>query len=133
MKKKLSKTVIGLDGIVQQPITFTSIKHNLENNIGAGTSQFVLSGISSVQPRDVLKIDNEYMKVEQVGFASVGLGTINDSKDVALGICTLPVVRVARGSLGISAADHNADSEVRVHRGSFNIVDSTVWLSLIHI
>ena len=79
MKKKLSKTVIGLDGIVQQPITFTSIKHNLENNIGAGTSQFVLSGISSVQPRDVLKIDNEYMKVEQVGFASVGLGTINDS------------------------------------------------------
>ena len=127
MKKKLSKTVIGLDGIVQQPITFTSIKHNLENNIGAGTSQFVLSGISSVQPRDVLKIDNEYMKVEQVGFASVGLGTINDSKDVALGICTLPVVRVARGSLGISAADHNADSEVRVHRGSFNIVDSTVW------
>ena len=87
----------------------------------------MLSGISSVQPRDVLKIDNEYMKVEQVGFASVGLGTINDSKDVALGICTLPVVRVARGSLGISAADHNADSEVRVHRGSFNIVDSTVW------
>tara|TARA_Y100001968_G_C19454156_1_gene770984 strand:+ start:2796 stop:18506 length:15711 start_codon:yes stop_codon:yes gene_type:complete len=127
MTKKLSKTVIGLDGIVQQPITFTAISHELDGAIGAATSQFVLSGISSIQPRDVLKIDNEYMKVEQVGFASVGLGTINDSKDVALGICTLPVVRVQRGSLGIPAIEHDDESVARVHRGSFNIVDSTVW------
>ena len=127
MTKKLSKTVIGLDGIVQQPITFTSIEHTLDGAIGAGTSQFVLSGISSVQPRDVLKIEGEYMKVEQVGFASVSDGTINDSTDVALGICTLPVVRVNRGSLGIAATSHADTTATRVHRGSFNIVDSTVW------
>ena len=127
MTKKLSKTVIGLDGIVQQPITFTSIEHTLDGAIGAGTSQFVLSGISSVQPRDVLKIDSEYMKVEQVGFASISTGTINDSTDVALGICTLPVVRVNRGSLGIGATSHADTTATRVHRGSFNIVDSTVW------
>ena len=29
MRKQLSKTIIGLDGVVQQPITFTSITHNL--------------------------------------------------------------------------------------------------------
>jgi hypothetical protein len=127
MTKKLSKTVIGLDGIVQQPITFTSIEHTLDGAIGAGTSQFVLSGISSVQPRDVLKVANEYMKVEQVGFASVSDGTINDSTDVALGISTLPVVRVRRGSLGIAATSHVDTTYARVHRGSFNIVDSTVW------
>ncbi|AAX44489.1 baseplate wedge initiator [Prochlorococcus phage P-SSM2] len=127
MTKKLSKTVIGLDGIVQQPITFTSIEHTLNGAIGAATSQFVLSGISSVQPRDVLKIENEYMKVEQVGFASISDGTINDSADVALGICTLPVVRVNRGSLGIAATSHADTTATRVHRGSFNIVDSTVW------
>ena len=127
MTKKLSKTVIGLDGIVQQPITFTSIEHTLDGAIGAGTSQFVLSGISSVQPRDVLRIDNEYMKVEQVGFSSLPEGTINDSTDVALGICTLPVVRVNRGSLGIAATSHLDTTATRVHRGSFNIVDSTVW------
>jgi len=127
MGDKLSKTVIGLDGIVQQPISFTAINHTLDANIGAATSQFVLSGISSIQPRDVLKVDNEYMKIEQVGFSSLPEGTINDSTDVALGISTLPVVRVSRGSLGIGATPHNAAANARVHRGSFNIVDSTVW------
>tara|TARA_B100000214_G_scaffold375344_1_gene361268 strand:+ start:1906 stop:16431 length:14526 start_codon:yes stop_codon:yes gene_type:complete len=127
MTKKLSKTVIGLDGIVQQPITYTTIEHTIRDAIGAGTSQFVLSGISSVQPRDVLKIQNEYMKVEQVGFSSLPEGTINDSTDVALGISTLPVVRVRRGSLGIGATPHSEGIAARVHRGSFNIVDSTVW------
>jgi len=127
MTKKLSKTVIGLDGIVQQPITFTSIEHTLDGAIGVGNSQFVLSGISSVQPRDVLKIGPEYMKIEQVGFSSLPEGTINDSTDVALGICTLPVVRVGRGSLGIAATTHTDGTATRVHRGSFNIVDSTVW------
>ena len=127
MTKELSKTVIGLDGIVQQPITFTSIEHTLDGAIGAATSQFVLSGISSVQPRDVLKIENEYMKVEQVGFSSLPEGIINDSTDVALGISTLPVVRVRRGSLGIGATPHDDTTAARVHRGSFNIVDSTAW------
>ena len=127
MTKKLTKTVIGLDGIVQQPVTYTTIEHTLDGAIGAGTSQFVLSGISSVQPRDVLKVENEYMKVEQVGFSSLPEGTINDSTDVALGISTLPVVRVRRGSLGIGATPHSDGIAARVHRGSFNIVDSTVW------
>ncbi len=127
MTKKLSKTVIGLDGIVQQPITFTTIEHHTRDAIGAGTSQFVLSGISSVQPRDVLKIGEEYMKVEQVGFSSLPEGIINDSKDVSLGISTLPVVKVRRGSLGIGATPHAGVSTAMVHRGSFNLVDSTVW------
>ena len=67
------------------------------------------------------------MKVEQVGFSSLPEGTINDSTDVALGICTLPVVRVRRGSLGIGATPHDDTTAARVHRGSFNIVDSTAW------
>ena len=129
MEKPLTKTIIGLDGVVQQPITFTSISHTLDANIGAATSQFVLSGISSIQPSDVLKVNDEFMKIEQVGFASVVNGIINDADDVAAGIATLPVVKVERGVLGISASSHSANDVVRIHRGSFNIVD----LSLIHI
>ena len=127
MTKKLSKTVIGLDGIIQQPITYTAIEHNLVGLITSGTPQFVLSGISSIQPRDVLKVGPEYMKVEQIGFSSLPQGTINKADDIAAGICTLPVVRVRRGSLGIGATEHADGSEARVHRGSFNIVDSTAW------
>ena len=66
------------------------------------------------------------MKVTQVGFASLPAGTINDSTDVALGISTIPVVKVVRGSLGIGATPHTDDSVVQLHRGSFNIVDSKV-------
>ena len=121
MSNKLSKTVIGLDGIIQQPITYTSIKHTLSNDIGIGLSQFSLSGISSVQPRDVLKIDDEYMKVVEVGFATETGATINSFNG------TIPEVKVIRGSLGVSAGVHTATTSVQVHRGSFNIVDSTLW------
>ena len=41
--KKLTKTVIGLDGIVQQPINFTPIAHTLIHNsgsIGVGINTF---------------------------------------------------------------------------------------------
>ena len=100
MRKPLTKTIIGLDGVVQQPITFTSITHNFgifdgfthNSTIGIGLSQFVLSGISSIQPTDFLKLNGEYMKVTEVGFSSTPTGTINDTTDVSLGIATLPVV-----------------------------------------
>ena len=63
------------------------------------------------------------MKVEQVGFATEVDATINSSEDWA----SIPVVRVKRGALGIDASTHSAGDEVRIHRGSFNIVDSTAW------
>ena len=129
MTKQLTKTIIGLDGVVQQPINFTSITHTLDSNIGIGLSQFVLSGISSVQPRDFLKINDEYIKVTEVGFSSTPTGIINDSTDVSLGIATLPVVKVERGQLGIAATSHSANDLARVHRGAFNIVDSTVFFA----
>ena len=66
MREPLTKTIIGLDGVVQQPISFTSITHTLDSNIGIGLSQFVLSGIGSVAPTDFLKIGEEYVKVTEV-------------------------------------------------------------------
>ena len=59
MNKQLTKTMIGLDGVVQQPITFTSIAHTLDAFDGFNMqlvlvySQFVLSGIGSIQPSDI--------------------------------------------------------------------------------
>ena len=54
MSKQLTKTMIGLDGVVQQPITFTSIAHTLDSSINSSATQFVISGIGSIQPTDVL-------------------------------------------------------------------------------
>tara|TARA_B100000575_G_scaffold294411_1_gene310169 strand:+ start:13 stop:12861 length:12849 start_codon:yes stop_codon:yes gene_type:complete len=137
MRNQLTKTIIGLDGVVQQPINFTTISHTLgvfdgfthNSTVGVGLTQFVLSGISSIQPADFLKINDEYVKVTEVGLSSTPTGIINDATDVALGIATLPVVKVERGQLGIAATTHSANDTARVHRGSFNIVDSTVFFS----
>ena len=127
MNKQLTKTIIGLDGVVQQPISFTSIAHTLDASITATTTQFVLSGIGSIQPSDILKVNDEYMKITQVGLSSLATGTINDAVDVAAGIATLPVVKVERGVLGVGATSHAANDNARVHRGSFNIVESSVY------
>ena len=123
MNKQLTKTIIGLDGVVQQPITFTSITHTLgifdgfthNSTVGLGLTQFVLSGISSIQPTDFLKLNGEYMKVTEVGFSSTPTGTINDSTDVSLGICTLPVVKVERAQLGIAATTQTANDLSLIH------------------
>ena len=128
MTKKLSKTLIGLDGVTQQPVTFTSLTHTLSVNIGAATTQFSLSGISSISTFDVLKINDEFMKIIEVGFSSTsdGSGKIDDQLNISEGLSTVPTVRVQRGSLGIGATSHDSGDIVRIHRGSFNIVDSKV-------
>ena len=131
--KKLTKTVVALDGIVQQPIAFTPINHLLENNNGgitAGISTFNLSGISSVQPRDLLRIDDEYMKVVEVGLSTNVngqlLGPINGI--IAAGAAaTYPTVSVVRGIVGSAATTHTDGAEVRIYRGAINIVKNEIF------
>ena len=129
---KLSKTVISLDGIVQQPLAFTPISHSLDYNSGSinsGISTFNLSGISSIQPKDVLKIDDEYMKVVEVGFSTnVGgslLGPINGIIQAGAA-ATFPTVSVVRASFGTTAISHNDGANVQIYRGAMNIVGSKV-------
>ena len=131
--KKLTKTVIALDGIVQQPITFTPINHQLLHNnggINVGIATFNLSGISSIQPRDILKIDDEYMKVVEVGLSTNAngqiLGPINGI--IASGAAaTHPTVSVVRGVAGTASTSHTDGSNVQIFRGSINIVDNQVY------
>lgn len=130
--KKLSKTVIAIDGIVQQPITFTPINHKLDFNAGGisvGISTFNITGISSIQPRDILRVDDEYMKVIEVGLSTnVGgqvLGPINGL--IAAGVAaTFPTVAVQRGSVGSAATSHIDGSTVQIYRGALNIVGNEV-------
>jgi hypothetical protein len=124
MTKKLSKTIISLDGIVQQPVTYTPISHTLNYNSGsinAGISTFNLSGISSIQLRDLLKIDDEFMKVVDVGVSTnVGgslLGPINGILENPIpAVNTFPTVSVVRASVGSTATEHSDGANVQVYR-----------------
>ena len=122
MKKKLEKSLITVNGVNQYPIIWTPINHTLEYNygsIGAGTTFLALSGIASVAPRDLIRLDDEYLRV-----INVGLGTTNTGP--VTGVGTIPIVEVNRGFVGSSATTHNDGIEARIYRGAYNIVGNKI-------
>ena len=125
MKKKNEKVLITIDNVVQYPLLFTPTSHTLSGNdgqISAASSIFSLSGISTIVPRDILKIDNEYM-----GIINVGLGTTNAGPITNNGSFNL--VEVRRGFVGSSATSHTDSTQARIYKGSYNIVDNKIFFS----
>ena len=119
MKKRNEKAIITLNGVVQSPLLKTPLSEQTMQSVGAGVTIIQLSGISSVRPADILRVDDEYMKVN-----IVGLGSTNTAGVGVIG--TLPIVEVERGFVGTSATSHTQFSSVSVYRGSFNITDSVI-------
>lgn len=122
MYEKNSKCIITVDDIIQYPLLYTSVEHILQNNGGSidtTTTIFSLSGISTINPRDLLKIDNEYVYVTNVGLGTSSVGPITFSG-------SFPLVEVDRGSVGSSATTHTDGTSVRVFRGSYNIVGDKI-------
>ena len=125
MYKKLEKSLIDIDGIIQSPLSFTPINTTLNYNGGQITNSstiFGVSGIASVVPSNILKIDNEYMNVVSAGFGTTSIGPIT-------GLGTFPLLEVARGFVGSAATTHIDGSEVRIYSGSFNIVGSKIYFT----
>jgi len=123
MKKKLEKALITVDGVTQYPLMYTPLVFNLENNgggtIGAGVSYLSLSGISSIRPRDILKVDEEFLEIQNVGLGTTTSGPIT-------GLGTFPIINVSRGFVGSSATTHLDGSEARIYKGAFNIVGNKI-------
>jgi hypothetical protein len=125
MSKKLEKSIISIDGIVQKPITYTPINYILENNGGGITDSaeiFAISGISTIRPNDLFKIDDEYANVLSVGFGTTSSGPIT-------GIGSIPLARVVRGFVGSISTSHTDGTEVRIYRGAFNISKNKIFFT----
>ena len=125
MAKKNEKTIITLDNVAQYPITFTKISQTLSGNGGGITTSattFALSGITTIVPLDILKIDDEYMKVVNVGFGTTNIGPITNTG-------TEKLVRVERGHVGSSATSHTDSTSTRIYKGSYNIVGDSIFFT----
>ena len=122
MQKRAEKSIITLDGIVQSPLSKTPLSEQIMHDVGAGTTIIQLSGISSIRPADMIRVDDEYMKV-----TVVGLGTTIANGVGAIG--TLPIVEVERGFVGSSVTSHSQFGAVSVYRGAFDIVDSKIYFT----
>ena len=119
MNKRDEKTIIALSGIVQKPISYTNIIYDLDVAVNGIVTAFALSGLSTVTSGDLLKIEDEYSIVRTVGFATTSTGPIT-------GIGTWSIVEVERGAVGSAATDHAAGEVARIHRGSFQILNSQI-------
>jgi hypothetical protein len=122
MVKKLEKSIISLDNIIQYPITYAKLSTSTVDNIGIGLSLFALSGITSITTGDFLKINDEFMKVTNIGIGTSSSGPISD-------IGTVPLVEVSRGSVGTISTTHSGITTAYVYRGSINIVGNKIFFS----
>jgi len=170
MTKKLEKSLITIDSVVQAPLAYSLLNYQLKYNsdavtgfssaidptysilqyspwsdtlfnqedelfivntpqpigtkfgIGAGNTYFSISGISSIKPTDLLKIDDEYVRV-----VSVGLGTTSGAPITGLG--TYYILNIQRGYAGTLATSHVNDSNMSLYRGSYNIVGNKLWFT----
>ena len=119
MAKKSEKSVVVVDNLIQHPLIFTSISHTLSNAIGVAITTFNLSGISSINPSDILKIDDEYLRVTNVGLGTSSTGPITNNGSFNL-------VQTDRGFVGSSATSHSSSAQVDIYRGAFNIVENEI-------
>ena len=63
MFKKLEKSVILIDGLIQSPLSYTPTTTTLQSNggtVGTAKTIFNVVGISSIVPTSILKINDEY-------------------------------------------------------------------------
>ena len=126
MYKKNEKSLITINNLAQYPLTYTGIAHSLFGNngqIGAGVTFFTLSGISSIKPTDLLKIDEEYVKV-----VNVGIGT-SSSGPILFFTGDKNIVEVERGFVGSSATSHLDNSRVQIYRGSYSIFEDEIYFT----
>ena len=119
MAKRDSKSIVSISGLVQKPIAFTSVNYDLQAPVAGFVTAFVLSGIGSIQSGDLIRIEDEYSIVRNVGFGTTSAGPV-------VGVGTFKIAEVERGAVGTAATPHAAGQPARIFRGSFQILDSNI-------
>jgi hypothetical protein len=104
-----SKCLILIDNVIQSPIVSTAVTSVLTDDIGTIDTTLQFSGITSFFSGDLIKIDNEIMKI-----TTVGVGTTN-------------LIEVERPILGTNLKSHSINSLITKLKGNYNIVGSKIY------
>lgn len=107
--KQNVKSLICIDNLIQSPIVGTSITTSLTQNLPFVSDVLVFSGISSFFSGDLIKINQEIMKIEVVGIGSTNY------------------VAVKRPWLGSGISSHSSGDLVQKLKGNYNIVGNTIY------
>jgi hypothetical protein len=106
--KQNSKVLIGIDNVIQSPISDTSIETTSVSQISIIDNEVTFSGITSFFSGDLIKIDDEIMRIN-----SVGVGSTN-------------TVFVQRPWMGTGISTHAINSTITKVDGNFNIVGNEI-------
>ena len=107
-KKQNAKCLISIDNYIQSPIVSTSTTSSLQLSLPLSEVSISLTGISSIFGGDLLKIDNEIVKVNSVGYGGTN------------------IILVDRAWMGTDPEVHSSGALVTKISGNYNIVDNTV-------
>ena len=103
-----SKVLVTLDNNIQSPVIQSPIVSKLSFNVLTTTDFITLTGISSFFSGDVIKVNDEFMKID-----TVGIGSTNQ-------------MLVKRGQLNSAIANHDANDVVTKFLGNYQIVKDTI-------
>jgi len=103
-----SRVLLTLDNNIQSPIVATGVTNVLIENMNLTQSQMKLSGITSIFGADLIRIDDEIVRVN-----SVGVGSTN-------------IFLVTRAWMGTTNQVHGTGSTIEKLIGDFNIVGNTL-------
>jgi len=106
--KQNTKALISIDNVIQSPIVSTALTTYLSENLLSVEDLLYSSSTEGLFAGDLLRIDNEIMKVE-----AIGIGSTN-------------AVRVVRPWMGTEVSSHSIGTSITKLEGNYNIVDNTI-------
>ena len=72
-KKQNSRVLVSIDNVIQSPVVSTAITTTLSTDLPITDNTLTLSGITSFFGGDLIKINNEIMRVDAVGIGSTNV------------------------------------------------------------
>ena len=103
-----AKVLLALDNIIQSPVVSTAVTTSLADQVFTTDDILKFSGISSFFGSDLIKVNNEIMKIEGIGIGSTNF------------------IKVRRQWLGTSLAGYSTGQLVTKVFGNYNIVDNII-------
>jgi hypothetical protein len=110
-KKPNSSIIVTIDGIIQKALTRKSLNVSLASSVSTASTTVlsISSGISSLNTRDIINIDNELVSIKTIGITSANQ------------------IEVIRGYFGSVATSHTIGAAATVLDGSFNVVGDVIY------
>lgn len=107
-----SRCLLSIDNMIQSPIVSTSTTSSVTSNVSIVETTVLVSSIENFASGDLIKVDDEIMKI-----TSTGIGT------------TALEFSVDRPFMGSSLQEHGTGSLITKLRGNYNIVGSKVYFA----